>query len=135
MHDRELMGLRADTDFTYDAAGRMVLSNEPCVAARRPAPRAFLGSTRTGHIARCGTGEPALLVRDVHTLVGGLPPLDNLDAPPPGLEALRAALERHRPITAVGGGPAFRFPAPIRPSTDALYLTGANVDLVRTTYP
>jgi hypothetical protein len=48
MDDLELLRLEAIVSFTYDSHGRMLLTNEPFAAARRRAPRVWLGRTLAG---------------------------------------------------------------------------------------
>lgn len=135
MDDRELMRIRADTDFTYDARGRMLRSNEPREEARRPAPRLFLGRTLAGHVVRFGATAPDALARRLEAIIDRLPLVGDLHAPPVALASLREALVRHAPITAEGGGPTYRFPASIARSGEVVQLTDAKRELVRDAYP
>jgi hypothetical protein len=135
MDDRDLMRLHADILFTYDARGRMLLTNEPRASARRPAPRLFLGRTPAGRVVRFGATMPDALARRLEDLLDCLPPVGELDAPPPEPAAVRAELERHAPITDAGHGPAYRFPAAIPPSGAAVRLTDATIAAARATYP
>ena len=135
MDDRDLMRIRADTDFTYDARGRMLRSNEPRAAERRPAPRLFLGRTLAGHVVRFGAAVPDALSRRLEAILDRQPPVDDLHAPPAALTAVREALAGHAPITTEEGGPAYRFPASIASPGAAVRLTDANRALVRETSP
>jgi hypothetical protein len=135
MNDRDLMDVRADTDFTYDLRGRMLRTNEPRGQARRPAPRFFLGRTMAGSIFRFGVAVPAAVARPLEAIVARLPPAGDLESPPPLLGAVREVLEQHAPITAEGGGPAYRFPESIERPGEAIQLTDANRSLARETYP
>lgn len=135
MDDRELMAIRADTLFTYDARGRMLQSNEPCVAARRPAPRLFLGWTRDGNVMRLGATVPDESARRAEAIVDRLPPPSDLTTAPAAPDELRTALERQAPITTGSAGPAYRFPDEIAQSNEAVLLTPQNVALARETFP
>jgi len=104
MDDRDLMGIRADTDFTYDARGRMLRSNEPCEEARRPAPRLFLGRTMAGYVVRVGATAPDDLARRLEAIIDRQPSVGDLHAPPAALTMVREALARHARITAAGAG-------------------------------
>jgi hypothetical protein len=134
MDDLELMSIRADADFTHDARGRMLLTNEPCAAARQPAPRLSLGWTTTGYVLRLGTAVPDDLADEVEQIVARQPPVDDLRTSPAGLAEMRAVLERHAPIAAAGGGPAYRFPSLVARPGDVVRLTETNRALVREPY-
>ena len=135
MDDRALMGIYADTCFTYDARGRMLRTNEPLEEARRLAPRLFLGRTMAGHVVRFGAAVPDALARRLEAIIDGQPPVGALHAPPAVLAAVRETLARHASITTESGGPAYRFPASIARPGEAVQLTGANRALARDTYP
>jgi hypothetical protein len=155
MDDLRLMGLRADTGFTYDARGRMLLTNEPREEERRPAPRLLYGRTAAGDVVRVGAAVPdplaarlgAILAREPARAPAGSGQGEpgepgGLRTPPGVLAAVREALAGHAPVTAEWGGPAYRFPESIGSSTTpggagrlAVRLTEANRALVRETYP
>ena len=140
MDDRDLMAIRADTLFAYDARGRMLLTNEPREDARRPAPRLFLGRTLAGHVVRFGAAVPDALARQLEALIERQPPVADLRALPAALAAVRAALAASplaggAPITAEGGGPAYRFPASIARPGQVVQVTDANREIVRHTCP
>lgn len=135
MDDRALMALRADAGFTYDVRGRMLLSNEPLPAERRPAPRLFLGRTRAGHVVRLGATVPDTLVRRLEAIIDRLPAGAGSHLSPDVPAALRRVLAEQAPVAAEGGGPAYRFPASFAPPGEAVRLTDANRALARATYP
>ncbi len=135
MDDRDLMGIYADTCFTYDARGRMLRSNEPREEARRPAPRLYLGRTRAGHVVRFGAAVPEALARRLQAIIDGQSPVGDLHAPPVAPAELREALARQAPITMESEGPAYRFPASIARPGEVVRLADANRALVRETYP
>lgn len=135
MDDQDLMGIRADTAYTYDARGRMLRSNEPREDARRLAPRLFLGRTSAGHVVRVGTTVPDVLTRRLEAIIGRQSPVGPLRVPTTALVAVREALARHAPVTSEKSGPAYRFPASIVRSDEVVRLTEANRALARETYP
>jgi hypothetical protein len=135
MDDAALMALRAHALFDHDADGRMVSTNEPRVDARRPAPRLFIGSTRDGRVVRFGAGLPDTLVREIDALVHDQQPAGDLRLPQPLRVAIQAALERHAPVSAMRGGPAYRFPEVIPEAGDVVAVTAENRRLVRATFP
>jgi GNAT acetyltransferase len=132
MDDRELMGLRADTLFTYDARGRMVRSNEP---QGRPAPRLFVGCTVSGTVVRFGEAVPDALVCRLAEIIESQSLIGTLQMPPAVLTAVRETLEQHAPVRGEGGGPAYRFPGVLVPSSEVVQVTDANVELACDTYP
>jgi GNAT acetyltransferase len=131
MDDRDLMRIRADTLFTYDARGRMRRTNEP---GGRPAPRLFLGRTITGHVVRFGEAVPDDVARELTEIIERQPEVTALPVPPALPAAVREALERHAPISREGGGPAYRFPESIARPAEAVQVTDANVQVVRDTF-
>lgn len=135
MDDHELMRVRADTAFTYDSRGRMLLSNEPRVTDRRPAPRVWLAWTASGYVVRFGATVPDVLAQQIETIFARQPPTGELLAPPAALPDLRAALSAHGPLAREEGGPAYRFPETIAPTGDAVRVTEANHDIARETFP
>ncbi len=134
MDDRDLMGILADTCFTYDARGRMLHSNEPCAEARRPAPRLFLGRTMTGHVVRCGATVPETLARRLEEIIERQVPIGELHAPPAAFAVVREALAQHAPIITEEAGPSYRFPESVARLGEVVQLTGTNRELVRDTY-
>jgi GNAT superfamily N-acetyltransferase len=132
MDDRDLMGVRADTLFTYDARGRMLRTNEP---EGRPAPRLFLGRTMTDHVVRFGEAVPDDVARKLTEIIERQPAADGFPVPPAVLASVGEALARHAPITREGGGPAYRFPESIARSAEVVQVTYANVEVVRDTFP
>jgi GNAT acetyltransferase-like protein len=135
MNDRELMSLRADTLFTYDARGRMVQSNEPCEAARRPAPQLFLGWTRGGGVVRFGETFPDSVAQRAAELVERERDERAERVPSSLLTAVREALKELEPLREEEGGPAYRFPPSILRRGEVVRLTAANREFARETYP
>jgi hypothetical protein len=132
MDDHNLMGIRADTLFRYDARGRMLCSNEP---DSRPAPRVFLGRTSSGHVTRFGEAVPDTLASLLEERIERQPPVDALKVSPAVLDAVREVLRRHSPVIRETGGPAYRFPPSSAAPGATVQLTEANLELARDTYP
>ncbi len=103
-----MIELHAALLFTYDARGRMVMTNEPLVSARRPAPRAFVVRDAERRIVRLAATMSDELV----------------DASDATLAAL--GLAEH--------GRCYRFPDAIAPSR-AVAITRDNCDVARATFP
>jgi hypothetical protein len=133
--DFSLLSLRADIDFTYDERGRMIATHEPLPAARTPAPRLLLARSSGRQIVRVGSTIADDLADRLTTLAGALPRDDAITGPFGGTDRLRDALALDDPITAEGGGPAYRFPERGAPRVPVVLLTAGNRDLARETYP
>ena len=129
--DLTLMKLRADIDFTYNAAGRMLLTGEPCVSARRQAPRFTIGRAREGHTARFGVTLPDVSVQALQRFIDRLSPNASLHFPEATLGVVREMMGG--PESA--GGPVYRFPDTIPSSGVAIRLTEANRELAKETFP
>jgi hypothetical protein len=114
MNELQLLRIDADISFTYDARGRMLLSNEPLESARRPAPRVLIGSTRIGSLIRFRADVPDSVA--------------SADYEP---AALRVALA---PITDESGGPSYRFGETIVGLPGAVSVTQHNREVVRDTF-
>ena len=112
--DLELMRLHVEAEFTHDAAGHLVSTNEPAAAA---APRFFLGRTAIGVVrryrhdvseARRRALEAALAAAELE------PPVAETDQP---LDAatFEHILSEDAPIQHTSVGVAFRFPRALAP--------------------
>jgi RimJ/RimL family protein N-acetyltransferase len=98
--------------FTHDLAGRIVAVNEP---GGGPAPRFFLGRTRTGNLWRIRHGLPEPLTQRLETLAAAEPVRDDLQAEPRNLAAFQEALRADREVQSIYRGPAYRFPDTLPP--------------------
>lgn len=135
MNEDALMAVYAETCFTYDIRGRMLLTNEPYAEARRPAPRLFLGCTPTGQVVRIGATMPDDLAHDVEETIACHPRSDALQPPMTLLRAVQEALAHHATITQEEGGPAYHFPPSLPSVGEAIRLTEENVEVARQTFP
>ena len=128
--DLALMNLRAEIDFTYDARGRMLLTNEPCLEARRLAPRFTIGCASEGYSARFGAILPDASAQAVRRYIDGLLPMKSLRFHESTFCVLRELLGGPES----SGGPAYRFPDVIPSPSGVIRLTEANRDLARETF-
>ena len=131
-NDSDLLALHIDALYTHDGEGRMLRVNEP---GGGPAPRFFLGRTRAGNLWRARHDLPDALVTRLDAIAAAEPVPSDLNTPPAGLAAFRAALAEHAPIQEEGGGPAYRFPDAIALPADVVSITDASAELVRDTFP
>lgn len=136
MSHRELMETEADTAFTYDTRGRMLLSNEPLPSERHPAQRFCLWRTRDGHVIRFGAALPDDVVALLTEIAAREPIGDDLRSPPVTSAEIEAVLARHAPVKSVGSGPAYHFPDEIpAPLHEVVRVTAGTRDVVRKTFP
>ena len=119
--DLELMRLHVEAEFTHDAAGQLVATNEPRAMA---APRFFLGCTADGVIRRYRHDVPEALRRALDQAatraLGTLTPDGPLDPAP--FERLLAATA---PIEHTSVGLLFRVPQVLRAAPSARLLRDA----------
>ncbi len=122
--DLELMQLHVDAEFTQDAAGHLVSTNEPTAA---PAPRFFLGQTALGVVRRYRRDVSLARRRMLEAALadaGGDRSNVALDGPldPTPFEEI---LSKEAPIQHTSVGIAFRFPdvLPADPATRILCST------------
>jgi hypothetical protein len=132
MNDRDLMSIRADTLFTYNAQGRMLCSNEP---NGYDAPRVFLGCTKSGYVLRFGEKIPEDVANQIEQITQQKSPINEPQIPLDILIAVREVLSQHAPIRCEGGGPTYRFPSSGLPKSEAIQLSCDNIDIVSETYP
>lgn len=125
--DHTLMQVRADALYTYDPRGRMLLSNEPRVAARRPAPRVYLGTSRQGVILRVHAAVPEPVAERIAALVRAAAAGDDATLH----AAISAELEHDAPVVDSYAGPAFRFPDDIAPPAGVTPVTLAKREVAR----
>lgn len=137
MDDYALMTLDADTSFTYDGRGRMLLTNEPCAAARRPAPRLFVGRAVGGDVVRFAASLPGDIARQVSTILSREPPINEIrDEPLAAQAAIAETLARHARVESQTAGPSYCFPEAMRSvGPDVTQLLAQNRELARETYP
>jgi hypothetical protein len=132
LSDGELMRIRLETSFVYDASGRMLRCNDP---DETPAPRLLVARTADGIHHRFGHTVPDDLAQRLAALIEREPPAGDFRAPPSSVETLRAALSEHAPIAVEGGGPHFRFRGALMPAPEAVPITTSDVELVEDTFP
>jgi len=117
--DLELMRLRLDVLYTYDAKGRLLLSNEPIESARVPGPDLVLAVSNGQGIIRYGSNLPEELV----DRLGAIPAERLLES---GTATYLEMIERE--LMPFGrwsrrGGPAYRFPRVPEFSEQAVEIT------------
>lgn len=98
--------LQVETLFSFDAAGRMVGTNEEPPFA---APRVFLGRTPEGNTWRLRYDVPPEQAAQLARLLESEPPLARPGDEPRCLPEVVAVLARSAPVTSINRGPAFQF--------------------------
>ncbi len=134
LSELHFLDLQVDALFTHDPAGRIVAINEP---GGGPAPRFFLGRTRTGNLWRVRHDLPEATARQLDALAAAEPVQDDLHAEPQNMAAFLGALRADQDIQSVYSGPAYRFPdglpapAGLTPAAGVTRITRANLHLLR----
>ena len=133
----ELVEMQVAALFTHDAAGRIVMTNEP--AATR-APRFFLARSAERTVWRVRDDLPHDLAAALARLARA-EPLTADQSPEPACAAeVRRLLAAHSPVVAAGGGPAYVFPdampdaEPVA-TAEVRLLTPDDLDATRETFP
>lgn len=122
LSDLDLMGLHVEAEFTHDAAGRLVSTNEPAGAA---APRFFLGQTTAGGVIRRYRHDLPPTLREALEAASAS---DRLGDPTGGapLDPLRFEhiLCRDAPVRHTAAGMVFRFPPTLSAAPSGARLLG-----------
>jgi GNAT acetyltransferase-like protein len=121
--DLELMSIHIRALFTHDPESRLLFVNEPGIAIA-PAPRLFLGRTRTANIWRFRADLPESLSQELNLLCADEPPVSTeFKEMPSQAERYIRLLEKHAPIKSVSNGPAYYFSEQINPSRQPVDVT------------
>jgi RimJ/RimL family protein N-acetyltransferase len=126
--DLALFAIHLDALYIHDAAGRIHTANEPDGAR---APRFFLGLTREGNLWRCRYDLPVAAVRRLEALAAAEPVHTDLRALPSTFRACQEVLGDDPAGRPEYFGPVYRFPTEIPPPDNAIRITRANLDLLR----
>ena len=121
--DLQLISMHVRALFTHDAESRIVFVNEPDSAVE-PAPRLFLGRTRTGNVWRFRADVPEGLTRELGLLCADEPPVNtDFREPPRHADKYVQLLETHGSVDQVSTGPAYYFPEEIPSSRQPIAVT------------
>lgn len=130
--NHDLIRSYAETLFTFDARGRMVLSNEPVVSARRPAPLVYAALCTDGAGIRFGANLPDATVQRL----AGLAERADVDGARIAHDISRELGKRS--VSFTDGGLIYRFAGVgdmPRPAVPVVEVTAGNVVLAGATYP
>jgi RimJ/RimL family protein N-acetyltransferase len=129
--DLELMRIHVRALFTHDDQSRILFVNEPD-GASIPAPRLFLGRTRTGNVWRVRADLPEELCAGLDALCADEPSVnDEFDEPPRQIETFVRLLESHAPVQEISSGPAYRFTECWIPAKPLLVVTENNQEMLQ----
>jgi RimJ/RimL family protein N-acetyltransferase len=135
--DLERLSLQCETLFTLDANGDLVSVREPGYEPHEldPAPRFWMGRAVQGNLWRYRVDVPEALRLEVDAVCRVEPVAVDLEAEPQMRTAIRAALERHAPITEEWRGPAFWLSETTLEPRDAVLVTEANAHVLERHFP
>lgn len=132
LSDLELLDLKIDALFRFDAAGRILGSNEQ---DPQPAPRLYAACTRQGHRRRFGQGMSNELAALLEQLLRQTPASTELTDAALPLEPLRELLRSGAELPSYSSGPAYRFPDDIRQAAEATLITPDNAGILLPHFP
>lgn len=132
----ELMAIQINTLFRTDDVGQLRWVNEPGEdESCPPAPRFFMGRTREGNLWRFGADLPAQVRQEVNELCLAEPVVDDPCLPPVHADAIRNVLERSEAVREEYRGPAYWIAQDPPISGNAVLITPANLELLRSHFP
>jgi RimJ/RimL family protein N-acetyltransferase len=130
--DLSLINIQASALFVADPTGRLQYIREPGYAEAEldPAPRFWMGRTRTGNVWRFRQDVPDDLVRDVELLCRTEPVTVDFATLPTHAAAIKAALHMHMPITYEWRGPAYWIPHSVQTPAEVVLVSEANAHVL-----
>ena len=130
--DLELMNKQVRALFTEDQNSRLLFVNEPAGSKLSPAPRLFLGLTRSGNVWRFRADLPENLCGELEVLCTTEAPINaDFNEPPRHFEKYIRLLENYAPIENVLSGPAFQFTRYETSSKNCLVVTENNAEILK----
>jgi len=127
--EQELMAIHVQALFIHDSNSRLMLVNEPDGGG--PAPRLYLGRTRTGNLWRFRADLPASLIEELEALCMDEPAPAEVSAAPRHIEEYLRLLEAHAPVRKLYIGPAYHFTEYPEPSRPLQAITETNAETLR----
>lgn len=127
--EQELMAIHVQALFIHDTNSRLLLVNEPDGGG--PAPRLYLGRTRTGNLWRFRADLPASLIEELEALCVDEPAPAEFSAAPRHIEEYLRLLETHAPVRKLYIGPAYHFTEYPEPSRPLQAITETNAEMLR----
>lgn len=129
--DLEIMDIHIRALFTHNAESRLLFVNEPDDVFT-PAPRLYIGRTRTGNLWRFRADIPEELCRKLDALCADEPSMNaEFNEPPRHLETFVSLLETHAPVQEISSGPAYQFTEYNSPSRPVITVTENNVEILQ----
>lgn len=130
LSDLQLIELHVAISFRHDSRGRLFAINEP--EPDHPAPRLYLGRTKSGNIWRFRYDVLEVLVQELDTLLQTEPAATDLWQPPTVLPALVEVLQ---PVLDVTQEPAWHFPEHLPSADGVVPITAVNVAVCQRYFP
>ena len=135
LDELEMMNIETETLFLHDHHHRLTYHNDP-TGPTRPAPRFYLGRTKSGNIRRFRHDLPDEITQQLDDLFAQEPIAADLRAPLLYSEGFIAILQVHASFQRLGKGLAYHFPDQIpAPSTKVIRVTKENAELLRDGFP
>jgi RimJ/RimL family protein N-acetyltransferase len=128
--DLELMDIHVRVLFTHDERSRLLCVNEPGGSVV-PAPRMFVGRTRSGNVWRFRSDLPESLVEELEALCADESAGVEFVSMPRNVEEYVRLLKGHAPVRDMEAGPAYQFVEYVEPSMSLYSVTEANAELLR----
>lgn len=123
------MAIHVQALFIHDADSRLLFVNEP--GGGGPAPRLFIGRTRTGNLWRFRADLPASLIEELEALCVDEPAGAEISAAPRHIEEYVRLLEAQAPARKLYVGPAYHFTEFPEPSRPLQAITEMNAEMLR----
>jgi len=123
------MAIHVQALFIHDSNSRLMLVNEP--GGGGPAPRLYLGRTRTGNLWRFRADLSASLIEELEALCVDEPSAAEFSPAPRHIEEYLRLLDTQAPVRKLYMGPAYHFTEYPEPSRPLQAIAETNAEMLR----